>query len=198
MFEGNKSEFIRANKNEIEFIENSHTYLVDGMILPSVTQIMKPLSKDHYQNIPKSVMEVAGKRGQMVHLAVEMWEGFNTPPPDEIKDYLLQYKIAKKLHKFEVIGSELLLTNGEYCGTIDMLGLLDGDLILVDLKATASIHYHLLEVQMAGYMNLLKYLGYEIKKCYVLHLTKKKQKFDEIIPNYDLWEVLWNEYKSQM
>ena len=53
----------------IEFIESSHTYLVNGIIVPSVTQIMKGDSDNVYNGIPSHILEKAAERGTAVHKA---------------------------------------------------------------------------------------------------------------------------------
>ena len=40
----------------IEFIEESHTYLIDGVITPSVSEILNFIFPDKYSNIPKQIL----------------------------------------------------------------------------------------------------------------------------------------------
>ena len=195
MSEKINTERIRENFAKITFDEELHRYIVGGKVLPSVTQIMKPLTEEKYANIDKSVLMKASDRGTRVHKAIEMYEQFGIDTTDlEIKPYLTQYKIAKRLEKFEVLENELMMTNFEFCGTLDIVGTLDDKIILVDLKATSQINTDLLEVQLAGYDELARFNGIEPQGYYVLHLTKKNYKFKPISLNELLWEMLKGDY----
>ena len=59
-------------KPEIIFDEATHTYLVDGEEVPSVTTILQPLSMRSYSAVNPSVLEYARNRGKAIHEAVEM------------------------------------------------------------------------------------------------------------------------------
>src|SRR5450755_787122 len=52
------------------FDAEAHEYRLAGLVLPSVTQIIAPLTD--YSGIPADVMEFARARGQAVHLACEL------------------------------------------------------------------------------------------------------------------------------
>ncbi len=47
----------------IEFDEPSHTYKVDGLVLPSVTQVLRLLDRGAFAGIPRDVLEA--KRGPL-------------------------------------------------------------------------------------------------------------------------------------
>ena len=51
MSKSEQEKIIGANHNEIIFDELSHTYTLNGVVLPSVTQVMKRLSKEYYTDI---------------------------------------------------------------------------------------------------------------------------------------------------
>ena len=44
----------------VEFIEEGHIYLVDGVIVPSVTQILHRVFPEKYEGIPKEVLTIFG------------------------------------------------------------------------------------------------------------------------------------------
>jgi len=194
MYEREPSEVVNTNKSEIEFIEDGHTYIVNGKGLPSVSQIMSSVAEKYYANIDRQTLQTAAQRGTNVHMAVEMYETLGADPTDETKPYLTNYKVAKKLKGFEPIENELRLTNGEFCGTLDMLANYRGQLVIIDLKCTSKINSELLEIQLAGYMELANHNGYKTNECYVLQLKKDGYKFKEVIPNYPMWEQLKADY----
>lgn len=175
----------------IRFQEEPHLYFVDGLELPSVSAIMRPLSEQYYANLNSAVVQNAAERGKAVHRAIEDFEKMGVVPIDpELVNYWKSYVVAKKLHDIKPIDIEKMLTNGVFCGTLDQIALVKGALCIVDLKATSAINTILLEVQLAGYLELARANGYEITQTYVLHLKKDGFKFKAIEPNFPLWNRL--------
>ena len=41
----------------LEFIEETHTYLLDGKIIPSATQLLKEIFPLKYDNVPINILE---------------------------------------------------------------------------------------------------------------------------------------------
>ena len=89
-----QEKIIGSNNHEIKFDEVSHAYTLNGVALPSVTQIMKRLSQEYYTDINPQVIINAGKRGTKVHQAIELYETMGVYD-DEVKDYVLQYLRVK-------------------------------------------------------------------------------------------------------
>lgn len=191
---------ICKNNFEIDFDEDTHTYYVNGVRKPSVSAIMRPISDKHYNdmNVPKSVIEKAAKRGTLVHEAIDLYDTFGVETENkEIKPYLLGYKMAKRLEVLFPKYNEIRLTNGDYCGTLDMIAIKDNELILIDLKATSKINYELLEVQLCAYKELANFNGHSIDKTYCLHIKPNNYKLVKIEPNVALWEELKKEWREK-
>lgn len=49
----------------LEFIEETHTYIYDGVILPSITQILKTKFGKKYNGISKEILNKASQRGKI-------------------------------------------------------------------------------------------------------------------------------------
>ena len=192
MSKSEQEKIISPNNHEIKFDEVSHAYTLNGVVLPSVTQIMKRLSQEYYTDINPQVIINAGKRGTKVHQAIELYETMGVYD-EQVKDYVLQYLRVKNAYKFTPLKQELMLTNGVYCGTVDMIATLNDKLVLIDLKATSKINDILVEVQLAGYKQLLSDNHIDIEDCYVLHITNKSGKLKKITPNEILWKELLDE-----
>ena len=58
----------------LEYIDDTHTYLVDGIIVPSITQLIKMKFKNKYDAVPKEVLKKAADKGTAMHLAIELYE----------------------------------------------------------------------------------------------------------------------------
>ena len=197
MYEANKEKELLESQYQVEFIEESHTYIYEGVMIRSVSAIMNPMSEKKYATISKARLENAAHRGTRVHKVVEDFEKYSLATHDkEIKPYLMAYRIAKKLHNFEVLDNEKRLTNGRYAGTLDMIAKLDGKLVIIDLKATSVINYDLLEVQLAAYYELCQFNNIKIDETYVLHLKPGAYKFLKIEPNFPMWQHLLEHYEQ--
>ena len=72
----------------LEFIEESHTYIKDGIILKSVTQILQELFPEKYDGIPKKILEEKSKYGTDVHKFIEIIE---TKSPKQPLAYIKRY-----------------------------------------------------------------------------------------------------------
>lgn len=180
----------------IEFIEDTHTYLVDGVIKPSVSEIMKPLSSEYYKEINEDILNKACERGSAIHKATEdIDQDKEYEIEDKWNDYVFQYKKFKALRKPKIKSVEQQLTNGEYCGTIDRIMEIDGDIWLIDIKTSAKINDILVAVQLGGYKGLKG--KRKIDKYGVLHLTKTGFKLVEITTREDVFNALLTIWKYQ-
>jgi len=194
-----KDKAFRKSSAKVKFDKVTHTYTVGGKKLPSVTQIMRPLSEQYYADIPQEIMENARQRGTRVHEAIEMYDIFGTETDDKaIRPYLVGYRMAQELHQFHPKFSEQIMACEDYCGTVDMIAKMGNDLIIIDLKATSKINFELLEVQLAGYMRLARENNHAIERTYVLQVKPYAFRFVEILPNYEAFERLLDEYKRQV
>lgn len=182
---------INENRQRIDFNEETHTYtyLENNEILPSVTQITGILSNKVYNGIDEETLKKAAEKGSLVHKAIEdftLWEDYQLP--EEFENYMLNFKKALALEKFEPKYAEFKLTNGIFCGTIDNMSLLNNQIIIIDYKTTSTIHKKLLEAQFGGYKLLCDYNGIKVDKWYGLFLSKTGYKFIEIKPDIDIFK----------
>ena len=61
--------------DELQFDDDKHIYKLNGIEIPSVTTIMKPLSNAEYNGISENTLRKAAEKGTAVH-AAEMWAKF--------------------------------------------------------------------------------------------------------------------------
>ncbi len=172
----------------IEFDADTHTYKVDGKVLPSVTTITGILSNMEYKEIDKEILDRAAKRGSAVHKAIEdftLWGDYELDISYE--PYMVQFKKALDKEKFITAKTEFMLTDGEICGTIDNMSMIGEECIIIDYKTTSTIHKKLLEAQFGGYKRLCDANNIQVEKWYGLFLNKKGYKFLEIKPNVEIF-----------
>lgn len=124
----------------LEYIDEIHQYLVNGVCIPSITQLMKIKFKNKYDGIDKKVLQRAANKGTEVHEAIELYEkeGKESSVPE-----LRNYKFLKKHYKWEVIESEIpiILFKDEKpiaAGRLDQVIKIGEELGINDLKRTSA------------------------------------------------------------
>ena len=124
----------------LEYINEIHQYLVNGVCIPSITQLMKIKFKNKYDGIDKKVLQRAANKGTEVHEAIELYEkeGKESNVPE-----LRNYKFLKKHYKWEVIESEIpiILFKDEKpiaAGRLDQVIKIGEELGINDLKRTSA------------------------------------------------------------
>lgn len=157
----------------IEYIDEVHLYLYNGVIIPSVTQILQEkLFKDKYKNVPKWILEQKGKYGSKVHSIVEKIENNQDYQVNSvyIEESIKQYYEIKKENKIEVISQEQIVCyKGIYAGKYDMIAKVKGEKCLIDIKTTYELDEEYLSWQLSMYELAI---GEKFDKLYCLWLPK--------------------------
>lgn len=163
----------------IEFIPETHTYLVDGVIVPSVTQIIRKVSGADYSAVPGAILNAKADYGTAVHEWLQAYfEGNKLPKISELmKISTDQVPELLKNHKIQSKYTEQVVHYGDrMVGTFDMLANVDGKEALIDHKTTAKYDSDYLEWQCGCYKLCIKEtLGIDIEQCYCLWLPKEKR-----------------------
>ncbi len=170
----------------ITFIEKPHIYLVDGIITPSVSEILHFMFPDKYSGVPDWILERKAKYGTMIHESIEMYEAnIKTMRLEEAFDVtvqakgltyiqeasLRQYVKLKRENKIEVLEQEMMIQyNGKYAGRFDMIANIDGAISLCDIKTTAELDEEYLSWQLSYYELAM---NKTFDKLYAIWLPKK-------------------------
>lgn len=160
--------------NSLIFDENKHQYSVNGLVLPSVTQIMKPLTQELYANIDNKTLNAAASRGKSVHYATELYDTFGVEEiEEENKGYLAAYKKFKQDYSVKILEVEKQLFHPllYYAGTLDRIVEINGKRILLDIKTTEKVHKNLVEIQVSAYQEMALKNGIEVDSLAVLKLN---------------------------
>lgn len=169
----------------IEFIPECHTYLADGIIIPSVSKLVSYATGDDYSNIPSYILKQAQDFGTDIHIAIETYIKHGTITEFEEPYKKLAFDEFLRIYQ-EVIRNpklcicEVMVDYEErYAGRFDCLT--EG--ILIDYKTNTNINIPHLEYQMGLYKMAMESKGLEINKCMCLWLPKRKSgKWVEITP----------------
>lgn len=189
----------KINEHILEYTDSTHTYLCDGELVPSITQVMKLKFGGMYDGVPMANVEKAREHGSAVHAAIEAWcETGEVSEFQEVKNF--QFLIKK--YGFQVLKNEvpvILFADGipiaagrldlvvsENRGGVELMG-------LADIKCTATLHKEYLAYQL----NLYR-IAYQ--QCYNeqiaflkgVHLKGEKiRKYVEIPINESLaWDLI--------
>ncbi|WP_278941172.1 hypothetical protein [Anaerotruncus colihominis] len=159
----------------LEFDDSTHTYRLDGLVIPSVTSVMAPLSKAKYAGISERTLDKAADKGTAIHNSIENWIKFGIEdiPPEHI-GYFEAFRMWWDEFTPVVVGSEIRIFHNlmQYGGTADLIAYIAGELTLVDYKSTYVISDMTCGVQLEGYTQALKSMGVPIQRKRILHLKK--------------------------
>lgn len=157
----------------LEYFDDTHTYLYDGVMLPSVTQILGVNYKNDYASVPPAVLDNASKRGTAVHKAIE---NFNVSGYDDGSEAVRNFKFLQKQYGFEVLDSELPIVIFKddmpiACGRLDMTMLMDGETGIADIKTVSSLNKEKIAYQLNLYrIGLMQSYGVDAKFLKIIHL----------------------------
>lgn len=149
-------------KPDIFFDADSHIYLVNGIEVPCVSDILAPLSQRAYSEVNISVLDYARQRGTAVHEALELYDlGAEPEITPEIVQYINAYLEWQSIYKPKWTGIEQIVysENYGYIGTLDRIGYLNGtELAIVDIKTSNASKEALVSV-------CLQTAAYEVAYC---------------------------------
>ena len=162
----------------IEFVEETHTYVCDGVIIPSVSELIRFKFPDAYKGVPDKVLKKKASYGTKVHQTIESFirgeitleELKNKRIDPNIKIAVEQFEALRKKWAFYVTEIEQVVAyKNHYAGTFDIK--IEGD-YLADIKTTSELHEEWLKWQLGLY-----YLAAGIRKDYgyVMWFPKEKE-----------------------
>ena len=144
----------------IEFIEQEHIYLYDGVIIPSVSEILGFIFPDKYKDVPKEILKDKADYGTLVHKLCEELDTGKTL--EELKqEYKFNYiieatlkqhlKLREKHNIVPISIEQRVCYKGLYGGTYDLEAYVDSELSLIDRKTTAELDKDYLSWQLSFY-----------------------------------------------
>jgi len=219
---------------QINFLDRRVYKRGEGVYYPSVTTILQYMPKNKFfETWMKDVghnadliMRKAGKEGTQVHEAAEqLVEGKEISWMDDygrakysqvVWEMILKFADFWKTHKPELISSEQFVWSDEhkFAGTADIVCKMNGEVWLIDIKTSNSIHKSY-DLQLASYAKgLEESRGVKIERTGILWLKAQsrgpsKQKkviqgkgwkllpIDEIDKNFELFKLIYKLYELE-
>ena len=180
--------------NVLEFYPETHTYLYDGLMLPSVTQILGVKYRNDYASVPPAVLNNAAQRGTAVHKAIE---NYNNSGYDDGSEAVRNFRFLQKQYGFEVLDSELPIVIFKddmpiACGRLDMTMLMDGQTGIADIKTVSALNKEKIAYQLNLYrIGLMQSYGVDAKFLKIIHLRDGIRKvIDSPINEGMTWELI--------
>ena len=160
---------------ELSFEEKRHAYTLNGIEIPSVTTVMKPLSESYYGSIDKGTLDNAASRGTIVHQAIENYLLFDiTDIPPEHAGYLDAFVSWWGKASPQLVGTESRVYHKalRYAGTVDLSCVIEGVFTCIDIKTSSQVAEMLTRVQLEAYSRAFASHGVNYEQKTVLHLKK--------------------------
>jgi len=231
--EKNRLEF-NPDLKQINFLDRRVYKRGEGVYYPSVTTILQYMPKNKFfESWLKDVghnadliMRRAGKEGTQVHEAAEalvkgeevswMDDYGNAKYSQIVWEMILKFYDFWTTHKPELISTEDFVWSDEhkYAGTADLVVKMNGEIWLLDLKTSNSIHKSY-DLQLASYAKALEECkDIKIERTGIIWLkaqsrgpSKMKGKIqgkgwkviqvDDIDKNFELFKMIYELYKLE-
>lgn len=179
---------------ELTFEDATHTYKLNGVVIPNVTTLMSPLTEKTYDEVDPVIMMKAAARGTAVHEACENYALYGIEDcPAEYKGYFDAFKLWWDEKKPVVLSCESHVYHKMlgYAGTSDLLCEIKGHVTLVDYKTTAKVEAMLCGVQLEGYARAWESHGIKIEDRMILQLSQTGKFLEHhYLKDKERWEVL--------
>ena len=137
----------------LTFEEKDHVYRWDNSVVPSVTQILKPLI--NFDHIQPDVLDIARQRGVAVHRMIELdckGDLDEDGLPDWMRPALVNWRKFVAESGFQLIESEYRVFHPhyKYAGTLDLFGRMDECSAFIDVKRSFAAG-PVIGLQLAAY-----------------------------------------------
>lgn len=166
-----KEEFILPNGIKGEFYLASHTYIIEGEEVPSITTLISQVYGDSYASVNPTLLQRSAAYGTKVHDELSNLIELRKISPDiplvsELQEVNNYFKIIEPVYKVEPVLSEQIVVlyddNNKpvAAGRFDLMCQVKGKLTLSDFKTTSQIHKKLVTAQLNLYLKAAYQSGY--------------------------------------
>lgn len=179
---------IALPETDISFDEARHIYTVRGYRLPSVTQMMRPMSAMAYSEVSDGTLMTAADRGTRAHesisniilYGIEEYDEDTEPYVRAFMDFMRDFRPTWIASEYRTYHKAL-----NYAGTIDLIGYVTPDdgrgVDVCDIKTTSQLHRTMLGCQLGAYGEALKSHGIAVRNLYGLQLLRTgKYQFEKV------------------
>lgn len=138
---------------EVEFEKDTHTYRLNGKVIPSVTQVLSKVGiSPDYATVDEETLKAAAERGTEIHREISEWA---TRGYISFSNELTSFIEWVNKNGIEILASEKTVWTEEMAGTLDLIVRQGDDVILYDIKTTATPYMKSTSWQTSAYAYLL-------------------------------------------
>ena len=192
----------KIGTNTLEYDDDTHTYIVDGVIVPSVTQILGVKFGNKYAGVNRSTLERAASRGTAIHKAIENFCKYGEN--DGVKE-VHNFNFLKERYGFNVLENEtpiIIFKDGTpiAAGRLDLVldvirkgkAFYTKETAIADIKTTSVLDKEYLAYQLNLYrIGYMQSYGRNISELYGVHLREDKRKLVRIPVNEGIaWDII--------
>lgn len=188
------------NGRTLEYLDDIHCYLIDGVITPSITQILKTRFGKKYDGVDRRVLDMAARAGTAVHDAIQTY--CETGEAAELPE-VANFAFLQRQYQFDVIECEtpMILFDGETpiaAGRCDLVLRQGGQIGGADIKRTSVLDRDYLAAQLNLYRIAYRQsYGIEWQFLRGIHLRNDTRKYVQIpIDENRAWQII-NEWRQQ-
>ena len=129
---------------ELTFIEETHQYLLNCVLLPSVSEILHFIFPDKYKGVSREILNNKAKYGSVLHEYIEKFENGRYKELPDLDIYqkmsIKQYLRLKAKYDIEVLEQEKMVHYEDYyAGRFDMIANIQNKECLCDIKTTFEL-----------------------------------------------------------
>ena len=185
------------NGRTLEYYDSHHVYICDGVLVPSITRLLKFKFPNKYGNVRKDVLKRASQKGTALHDAIEKF--CQTGEEADLKE-VRNFKFLQDRYGFEVCENELpviLFNDGKPIGAgrLDMVIRMNDKQGIADIKRTFKLDREYLAYQLNLYrLACMQSYGVSIDFLKGIHLREDTRKLVDIPINETMTYELINEY----
>lgn len=194
------SDFVTVIKGHVlEFYDDEHIYLVDGIMVPSITQILSHRFGRKYDHVSREILQRAADKGTAVHAAIERFCIFGKESDlPEVRNFaFLQRQYAFTVRENETPVILFLADEPIAAGRLDLVLSMGGKIGGADIKRTSTLDKEYLAYQLNLYRIAYRQCyGVEWEFLRGVHLRDGVRKFVEIPINENQAWGLVHEWRA--
>lgn len=126
-----------------DFDEEKHRYTTEGgVVLPSVTRILHPVTLSFYEGVDPETLRLKAELGHAVHSCIEFLidDDLDESSIDlSWQPYIDAWKYWRSVYQPKFLHTELRLGCELFCGTVDCICEINGEIFVIDWKTTDKL-----------------------------------------------------------
>lgn len=171
---------------QLEFSEQDHVYKIDGVTVPSVTELCAIFGNDADDPFLENAIEISADRGVTCHKVLELLlSGVDIDDidyPDVYAEYVESIQVFLAENEIEPIAAEIPICDPEIgvAGTPDLLCMFNGDLTIIDYKFVAQVCKPKVKAQLNAYDRLYRANDVHADRLLCVQFLKCKPRIYEV------------------